>query len=228
MSKIRFMLAALVAVAAGISMPVNVALADTAGYKQLSSEWWQWALSIPADENPLADTTGANCMVGQRGSNWFLAGTFGDTTVIRTCSIPEDATLFFPVINFVGFDTPNACGQDSTPLPSQFYRDLAADFIDGAINLSVSVDGNSVNQLHRVQSKVFWVALPEDNLFAAACAPFGGLPAGIYSPAVDDGIYVRLNPLAVGSHTLQFHAETNQGFLLDVTYNLIVVPVVQK
>ena len=157
MSKIRSMLAALVAVAAGISMPVNVALADTAAYKQLSSEWWQWALSIPADENPLADTTGANCMVGQRGSNWFLAGTFGDTTVIRTCSIPEDATLFFPVINFVGFDTPNACGQDSTPLPSQFYRDLAADFIDGAINLSVSVDGNSVNQLHRVQSKVFWV-----------------------------------------------------------------------
>ena len=96
MSKIRSMLAALVAVAAGISMPVNVALADTAAYKQLSSEWWQWALSIPADENPLADTTGANCMVGQRGSNWFLAGTFGDTTVIRTCSIPEDATLFFP------------------------------------------------------------------------------------------------------------------------------------
>jgi len=229
MSKIRSMLTALVAVAAGISMPVNVALADTAAYKQLSGEWWQWALSIPADDNPLTDETGANCMVGQRGSNWFLAGTFGASPVIRTCSIPEDTTLFFPVINNVNFDTPNACGQDSTPLPSSYYRGLAAAFIDGASNLSVSVDGNSVTQLHRVQSKVFWVALPEDNLFAAACAPFGGLPAGIYSPAVDDGIYVRLNPLAVGSHTLQFHAENpSLGFVQDVTYNLVVVPVVQK
>ena len=70
-------------------------------------------------------------MLGQRGSNWFLAGTFGASTVTRTCSIPEGATLFFPVINFVGFDTPNACGQDSTPLPSLFYRGLAADFING-------------------------------------------------------------------------------------------------
>jgi hypothetical protein len=228
MNKIRALLAALVAVAAGISMPVSFALADTAAYEQLSGEWWQWALSIPAGENPLADTTGEECMVGQRGSNWFLAGTFGATTATRTCSIPRGATLFFPVINFVGFDTPGVCGQGE-PLPSQFYRDLAASFIDGASNLSVQVDGNPVAQLHRVQSKVFSVALPEDNLFAAACAPFGGLPAGIYSPAVDDGIYVRLNPLAVGSHTLQFHAENpSQGFVLDVTYNLVVIPVVQK
>ena len=38
--------------------------------------------------------------------------------------------------------------------------------------------------------------------------------------------YIDLPPLTVGKHTLQFHAEnTGAGFVLDVTYNLTVVPV---
>ena len=61
--------------------------------------------------------------------------------------------------------------------------------------------------------------------FVGACAP--DLTDGIYSPAVDDGYYVKLNPLAVGSHTLHIHAEQpSAGLVLDVTYNLNVVPVV--
>jgi hypothetical protein len=214
---------------AGSLVPMEAAIAQTDAYKQLSGQWWQWVLSISVDANPLTDTTGESCMVGQRGSDWFLVGTFGSTSATRECAIPAGTSLFFPVINFVGFDTPNACGQDSTPLPSSFYRFLAADFINAASNLSVVLDGQAINGLHRVQSQVFEVALPQDNLFADACAPFGGLPAGIYSPAVDDGIYVRLNPLAVGVHTLEFHAENpSAGFLLDVTYHLTVVAVVTK
>lgn len=210
-----------------VSMPA--AFAQTKAYEQLSGEWWQWALSIPVTDNPLADLTGEKCMVGQRGDVWFLAGTFGAASATRACSIPQDTTLFFPVINFVGFDTPNACGQGPAPFPSSFYRGLAADFINGATNLSASVDGKSIKQLHRVRSQVFAVALPEDNLFASACEDFGGLPANIYSPAIDDGVYVRLNPLAVGNHVLQIHAENpSAGFVLDLTYNLTVVPVVSK
>jgi hypothetical protein len=95
--------------------------------------------------------------------------------------------------------------------------------------VSASLDGVPIDTIQRVRSKVFWLALPEANLFAEACAPFGGLPAGIYSPAVDDGYYVRLNPLAPGSHTLILHAvNPSAGFALDVTYNLTVVPVVTK
>ena len=160
-----------------VSMPA--AFAQTKAYEQLSGEWWQWALSIPVTDNPLADLTGEKCMVGQRGDVWFLAGTFGAASATRACSIPQDTTLFFPVINFVGFDTPNACGQGPAPFPSSFYRGLAADFINGATNLSASVDGKSIKQLHRVRSQVFAVALPEDNLFASACEDFGGLPANM-------------------------------------------------
>src|SRR5215469_9678414 len=78
---------------------------------EFSAQWWQWALSIPTAQNPQLDTTGANCMIGQRGGVWLLAGTFGGGTAVRSCSIPADAVLFFPVVNSVQINTPNVCGQ---------------------------------------------------------------------------------------------------------------------
>jgi hypothetical protein len=219
----------LTGIACGALLAASAAHAQLQSTKQLSAEWWQWALSIPAGVNPLADPDGPRCMVGQRGADWFLAGTFGFGTAVRSCSIPAGTSIFVPVANFVGFDTPNACGQDSTPLPSSFYRAIAASFVDTLTAASATLDGQPILPLQRVQSKVFPVALPSDNLFAEACVPYGGLPAGIYSPAIDDGIYVRLNPLAPGSHTLHIHAANPDWvFLLDVTYHLSVVPVIDK
>ena len=44
-------------------------------YGEWSAEWWQWALSLPADSNPFFDETGcANGANGQHGSVWFLTG----------------------------------------------------------------------------------------------------------------------------------------------------------
>ena len=222
MKKLRSFVAALAGIVAAVFATANAALADDAtAYKQLSGAWWQWILSIPISENPLLDATGETCMVGQQGTNWFLAGNSGGDST-RNCSIPEGVTLFFPVINSVAFDTPNLCGQGD-PIPASEYRTMAAQFIDGATDLSVQLDNLPFGPMHRVQSKVFAVALPDDNLFAFC------LPAGIYSPAVDDGIYVRLEHLAVGAHTLIIHAENPSAALsLDVTYNLNVVPVVSK
>jgi hypothetical protein len=55
------------------------------------------------------------------------------------------------------------------------------------------------------------------------------VPAGVYSPSVDDGYYALLKPLSLGNHTLHVHAEIpSQSFVLDVTYNLIVKPVQLK
>jgi hypothetical protein len=141
--------------------------------------------------------------------------------------VPEGKVLFFPAINSVNIDTPNVCGQGPVRISVEDLRAFSAAFIDGATKLSVKVDGKQVkNLLQRIQSQVFEVALPEDNVFDAPCAALGGVPAGIYSPAVDDGFYLRLDPLKIGDHKLEFHAENpSQGFVLDVTYNLTVVPV---
>jgi hypothetical protein len=220
---------AVVAVGLWLAMPLNRAFADSSILERLTAQWWQWALSVPTPVNPLMDQTGEDCVIGQRGSIWFLAGVgiFGGGTAARTCSVPQGNTLVFPVINSVNINAPNVCGQDANNVPVADLRALSAGSIDGAINLSVKLDGKNVkNLLRRVQSQVFEVALPEDNVFDDPCAGLGGVPAGIYSPAVDDGFYMMLPPLKTGKHTLKFHAENpSQSFVEDVTYNITVVPV---
>jgi hypothetical protein len=196
---------------------------------QLTGEWWQWALSIPISVNPLLDTTGERCMVGQRGSIWFLAGVNGGGSATLTCSVPEDAILFFPVINSFFVNTPN-CGQGPENLTVKFMRTLVKPFIDAAQNLSVKVDKEDVKKtlLRRVQSEPFAVAFPKDNIFGPdGCAMGVSLPAGVYSPSVDDGYYVALPPLNPGPHTIHFHAESG-SFTEDVTYHLTIVPVLSK
>jgi hypothetical protein len=223
---------AVFAVAVGLIAPLNLAYAESESsrrfesYAELSAEWWQWAVSIPASVNPLV-ANGDNCMVGQHGEVWFLSGLFGSGgTVTRTCSVPQNVPLYFPLINSVQINTPDICGQTQI-LSVEELRANAAPFIDGASNLSVELDGVPIEHFKRVRSKVFEVALPQDNIFNALCGGPGTVPAGIYSPSVDDGYYVRLNRLKAGTHTLHIHAENpSQRFTEDVTYTLNVVPLV--
>jgi len=223
---------AIIGIGFALTMPIGRVSADAGSesFKKLSVEWEQWALSIPTPVNPTLDNTGQNAVVGQRGPIWFLAGVFGGGTATRTCSVPQGVALFFPVINSVNINTPNVCGQKE-PLTVSELRAASAVFIDKASNLSATVDGIAIKNLRRVRSQVFSVALPEDNIFDKPCenGGLGNVPAGIYSPAVDDGFYVLLDPLSVGTHALHFHAENpSQGFTEDVTYNLAVVVISQK
>jgi hypothetical protein len=217
-------LVAIVGIGLGLVVSANSATADSSLLNELSAEWWQWAVSIPAPVNPLLDTDGKNCMVGQRGSTWFLAGVFGGGGATRTCFIPENKVLYFPVVNQINFNTPNVCGQGSNNLLVADMRAASRAFVDGARNLLVKLDGKAIRDLQRVQSRVFEVALPEENVFDKPCsdAGLGSVPAGIYSPAVDDGFYVALQPLEIGTHTLQIQSKNPTQ---DVTYALMVVPV---
>jgi hypothetical protein len=227
-SKTRQFLTIVSLIGLGLMLSLHGALADEPSFKELSAEWQQWVLSIPTPVNPLLDITGEHCMVGQRGAVWFLTGTSFGGTVTRACDVPEGKPLFFPVVNSVNINSPNVCGQDATNLSVQDLRAASAGCIDEATNLSVKVDGTTLQQLQRVKSIVFEVALPEANVFDAPCidAGLGNVPAGIYSPAVDDGFYVRLEPLEVGLHTLRIQG-TSPCFNsnLDVTYHLTVAPV---
>jgi len=194
---------------------------------KLTAEWWQWALSIPTSVNPLQDMTGGDCMVGQRDVVWFLAGTFlSSMPASRNCSVPGNATLFFSIANFVNINTPNICGQDGSFSVAEL-RMVAKMNIDGLNIMSVTVDGKDVkSQVQRIRSEVFEVALPPDNLFTAPCKPLP-VPAGIYSPAVDDGYYLLLQPLAPGSiHTIHFTVVAGGAVVQDITYNVTVVPVI--
>lgn len=223
-------LIAAVAIILALLLPLQAGAAEGGNaLRNLAAEWWQWAFSIPPSENPLIDPTGDNCVVGQRGAIWFLAGSLDGSPVTRSCSVPAGKAVFFPIANGAFFDSPNLCGQGPEHLTVAEMRDALAGFIAGLTGVSAELDGVPVAQVHRVRSRVFEVALPEENIFDAPCADSGGFPAGIFSPAVDDGYYVLLPPLAAGHHTLRFQAEHPEaGFAVDTTYDLTVVPVSHK
>ena len=68
-------------------------------YGEWSAEWWQWVLSIPQANSPVADTTGADCAQQQSGPVFFLAGTGGGDPVTRNCTVPAGKALYFPILN---------------------------------------------------------------------------------------------------------------------------------
>lgn len=185
-------------------------------FRQWTAQWWQHVLSFPLDGNPLFDETGALCMLGQRGPVWLLYGSTGGT-VTRTCSVPSGKALLFPVINQVDFNTTNQTARE--------LRAEVAPCMDAVTTLSVEVDGRPVRDLDaefRVRSAVFEVTIPPNSF----------VPPGTYSPAIDDGFWVMLKPLSVGSHTVHIRAARDgcpvDPFALDVLYHLTIVPVTLK
>jgi hypothetical protein len=177
-----------------------------------TADWWTWVLSQPLATNPVLDDTGEDCAVAQEGHVWFLAGTFGGA-VTRECVVPAGKTLFFPVVNevYCAFESdPDAEKEDA------FLRAKVAHIEKGAANLSVTVDGRPQRALRYVESDVFFVVLPADNVF--------GLPAGTeVGPCVDAGYYAFVHPLSVGEHTIEIQG-TSPGIAVDVRYELTVAP----
>jgi hypothetical protein len=187
-------------------------------YGEWSAAWWQWAASIPVSSHPLVDN--GSCTVGQTGQVFFLGGKFcanntncNTSAVSRRCTVPGGKNLFFPIVNSV----------DSPPDPPRTtineFRKVVQDIIDGAVSLEVDLDGQSLKDkdliAFRIQSSAFDITLPNDNLFNVA--------AGTYFPAVDDGVYVMLEPLSAGSHLLHFTGRIPAfNFTLDITYYLTV------
>ena len=136
-------------------------------YGRWAVEWWQWALGIPSAENPLPDTTGANCAQRQVDKVWFLAGATSTDPIVRACEVPAGQSLFFPLINnvYVGFlnDPPETRTE-------AFVRNAAR--CTEPAQISAWIDGSKVVKPTRFftgpsgsQSPIFNIQLP----------PFGNL-----------------------------------------------------
>jgi hypothetical protein len=188
-------------------------------YAEWQAVWWQWAYSIPVDENPLFDDTGDDAGNGQQGKVFFLGGSFLSGAVTRTITVPHGKALFFPIVNF---ENDNFCPPNCPPLDEEQLRQGAAQIIDGATDLVCEIDGVAVKHLrnYRHASPVFSVEMPEDNVYE----DFGcDAPAGTYDGLVNDGYYVMVKPLEKGEHTIYFHASVpDQDFTLDISYHITV------
>ena len=183
-------------------------------YSMWIVKWTQWLTSIPKNENPAADTSGANCSVNQQGPVWFLAGTFGGSAM-RTCTIPAGKAILTPILSaFCTFLTDNA--RTETDL-----RQCAQEGNNGA-SLQASVDGIALPNLesYRITSDLSSFTIPKDNPY--------GFPSG-NTKTIVDGVFLFLKPLPRGDHVLHFAGATidnptvgTQSYTTEVTYNLKV------
>jgi hypothetical protein len=186
-------------------------------------------LAGPKGENALEDKTGEFCAVNQpEGKVWFLAGTINVPDVKRTCTIPPNRALFYPLINILWTDCPGTSDEDFTDAE---VRDMLATTSAGDLvcQLTSTLDGAAISSLQiatvRTQSPKFGSVLPENNI--VACEP--PLPPGKTGSQISEGYWVMLPPLSPGKHTLTLHgagcdSETGAVFFeTGVTYDLTVL-----
>jgi len=195
-------------------------------YGRWAADWWQWALAIPKAENPLADTTGKQCLQRQVGEVWFLVGTspFFNTSgkTVRACSIPAGKALFFPLINNASLAFLNDPPDQRT---EQYVRSNAK--CTQPAQITVSVDGRKILQPEQYftgrwgsESPIFNVQLAPGNFVSDDQAV---LPELLLSPGAEQGYYLFLYPLSPGKHTIKWVATgCTQGGSQDITYNLTV------
>jgi len=183
-------------------------------YSSWAALWEQWAFGTPAANNPVLDTTGANCGVNQPVPGvFFLAGTFDSSTVVRNCTVPVGTAFLIPLLNAAYF------AQQSDP-PEQrteaFVRSQVT-CVESSPVLSLTVDGQALPnpKSYLEKSTLFSVNLPAGNVF--------GVPPQLLSPAADEGYYAFVEPLTPGTHTVHFTASSHAcGVTQDATYNLTV------
>lgn len=183
---------------------------------ELSAAWWQWAMATPADSNPVRDDSGVYCNVGQQGKIWFLAGGFGSSKIKRTCEIPADKYLFFPVINMVYW--PHAANNGYS---CDEAKANAAVNNDSALDLFAEIDGQPIPDLKKYRAKTHKCF----DIFERV--PRSYQPYKAY-PSASDGYWILLQPLSKGQHTLKFGGRYNNTdnaygrMIQDIEYELIV------
>jgi hypothetical protein len=202
-----------------------------AGQSQLywAQAWWQWLSGIPKANNPDLDVTGNNAAVQNEGPVFFLGGNFGGVSA-RTIKVPYGKSVFFPVLNQAFAAVDFTSGQyDPSPCsnPPTIQCAIQALSVTKASNMSVQIDGVSLNnsdiQMHRQTSTSFFaVALSGNNIYGTPVQNYNRCCSSLPLWA-QDGYYITLLNLSVGTHLLHFHAEIpTLPFSVDITDTLIV------
>jgi len=167
-------------------------------YGEWTTKWWEWALSAPITVNPVLDNTGQFADKNQHDPVWFLAGTIGDKNKVahRTCIIPKQNAILFPVINYIR--TPEPRFKTDIELANHVQKD-----IDDIVINEAMVDGQEV-PIFRIKSepRIFNLIVREENKF--------DIPVGT-TMASADGYWVFIKSLNIGQHEVYFHGACSGG-----------------
>lgn len=205
---------------------------------KLTTDFWKWANSIPADKNPFNDTTGELADVNQSGNVFFLTGALsvpgGEEPVppgtTREIDVPKNKEIFVPVANTLwdnaqlqGFFSDALTGlPDNGVLTGVELRNLNESIMETTTNLFFEVDGDTLIdnkswgdpsvEIYRQVTPTengFNYQIPEENVL--------GLPLeatdngqGLVKNAYSDGIWFNLE-FEPGAHAISFGGQFNLG-----------------
>lgn len=190
--------------------------ASERAYERAAIGWTRWALAQPhSTGSPISDPTGERCDVGQSGDIWYLAGTFGGP-VDRSCDVPADKRLFFPLVNRWGIFAKDfyASEQEFIDFMTEYFAAHRAATCDLVLRLDgedlVSDDLEELDEAMYVDVlEPFEVDIDADNW-----ATMYGFEGG-KTPMLTDGHFAMLRPLAPGVHTLEFGGMVCDGEIVD-------------
>jgi hypothetical protein len=175
-------------------------------YEDWTIKFWQWLLSIPADKNPITDTTGKLCSQDQNASLpvFFLAFSTGGGAT-RTCDISAGKAILIPV-NVVECSFAELNVKTEEELHTCATEDESSN-----PQLFLSVDGREFKDLakYRVHSRAFDIGLPNNSVIQVS-GP---------TRAVSDGYWIILEPLSTGKHDIHFKASLGDPTTGILTYS---------
>jgi hypothetical protein len=185
-----------------VAIPMASAKGDSTEQNlgDLTADWWNWALQKPS---PLEGSYngGPKCDGNYVKGVFFLAGSAFDPkvpSVKRTCTVPANKPIFFPVVNVICSKafTGHQPKPDPKPYDKKCAEPITDDVIDPPSKFFATLDGKDLKQ-RRIASGIFqWTIEGKKNPF--------GLDPGTY-PAASDGLWVFLKDgLKPGKHTIKF------------------------
>jgi hypothetical protein len=206
-----------------VAAPVASGQASSQGQAvgNLTGDWWNWAVSTNPSPIEGSYRGGTQCDGNFVDGVYFLAGSNTTRAVKRTCTVPADTPILFPVVNTVCSAAPTVQQPDGTftgdPKP---YTKCTKDFLDTLLVDSTTfatLDGQNL-EIQRLESGPFtWT-------FASHSGIFPSVPPGSYDAAAS-GLWVYIpQGLEPGTYTLQFGGTyPNFGFEQNITYKLTAV-----
>lgn len=159
-------------------------------YGDWLAKWWEYALVMPAAENPLLGSE--NC-VYQRVGNVGLVVADSTLNVPINCEVPVGMMLYLEVLGAEcsNIEEPPFYGGNEAELQACAQAFVPQD-------LSATIDGVEVDDLSEYifTSPLFEFTEPEDNILE--------VPAGTVGESIGSGAYLMLAPLSKGKHTVHF------------------------
>jgi hypothetical protein len=182
----------------------------------LANQWWQYAFSVPVNQSPFFDSTGANANVNNNGPVFFLSGIFGVFepgfpgtvgSASRSVTVASGKPLFFPVLNIENDNVGNGVPGFNMLQTQAQLRALNASTVATYTGLYATIDGKNINlggpnylnsPYRDISPNPFDITLPpnidpstlNENLYEFFYDPPLPVPGGVYAanaPAYPNG-----------------------------------------